>query len=45
MKVIAGGVAEQLQLLQQKHCNEAQGYYFSMPISAEEISVILKKKK
>ncbi|MGA4718399.1 EAL domain-containing protein [Fictibacillus nanhaiensis] len=45
LKVIAEGVEteEQLQFLQQKQCNEAQGYYFSRPISAEELAVILEE--
>ncbi|MQR94677.1 bifunctional diguanylate cyclase/phosphodiesterase [Fictibacillus phosphorivorans] len=46
LKVIAEGVEteEQLQFLQQKHCNEAQGYYFSRPISADELAVILQEQ-
>lgn len=46
LKVIAEGVEteEQLQFLQQKQCNEAQGYYFSRPISAEELVVILQER-
>ncbi|MBH0164181.1 EAL domain-containing protein [Fictibacillus sp. 7GRE50] len=46
LRVIAEGVEteEQLQFLQQKQCNEAQGYYFSRPISAEELAVILQER-
>jgi diguanylate cyclase len=45
LKVIAEGVEtkQQLQFLQQRHCNEAQGYYFSKPINAEEITNFMKK--
>jgi diguanylate cyclase len=46
LKVIAEGVEteEQLQFLQDKQCNGAQGYYFSRPISAEEMAAILQEK-
>ncbi|WP_144697566.1 bifunctional diguanylate cyclase/phosphodiesterase [Fictibacillus phosphorivorans] len=46
LKVIAEGVEteEQLQFLQQKQCNEAQGYYFSRPISAEDMAMILQEQ-
>jgi diguanylate cyclase (GGDEF)-like protein len=39
LKVTAEGVetAEQLAFLKKASCDEAQGYYFSKPISAEEI--------
>lgn len=38
MSVVAEGVekAGQVALLQQMRCNEAQGYYFSPPVSAEQ---------
>lgn len=29
--------SEQVQLLQQHHCDEVQGYYFSKPITAEQL--------
>ncbi|WP_078547458.1 sensor domain-containing protein [Litchfieldia alkalitelluris] len=39
LDVIAEGVEqiEQLQLLKEKQCNKAQGYYFSKPIPEEEV--------
>jgi diguanylate cyclase (GGDEF)-like protein/PAS domain S-box-containing protein len=42
LSVIAEGVetAEQLGLLKQHRCNEAQGYHFSKPVPAEEFSKI-----
>jgi diguanylate cyclase len=47
LKVIAEGVEteEQLQFLQDKHCNEAQGYFFSRPISASAMEAVLHGKK
>lgn len=46
LKVIAEGVEteEQLKFLQQKQCNEAQGYFFSRPISASAMEAILQGK-
>ncbi|KQX60830.1 hypothetical protein ASD40_31165 [Paenibacillus sp. Root444D2] len=45
LKVIAEGVEtqEQLHFLRQRQCNEAQGYFFSRPVSGEELSIFLKK--
>ncbi|MGE8203217.1 EAL domain-containing protein [Heyndrickxia sp. NPDC080065] len=39
LKVIAEGIesSEQLYYLQQRQCNEGQGYFFSRPIPAEEM--------
>ncbi|CAA6809771.1 MAG: diguanylate cyclase/phosphodiesterase (GGDEF & EAL domains) with PAS/PAC sensor(s) [uncultured Sulfurovum sp.] len=40
LKVIAEGVEtyEQLAFLEEQRCNEVQGYYFSRPVSASDIS-------
>ncbi len=47
LKVIAEGVEtrEQLDFLQSNRCGFAQGYFFSKPVSANEIEVMLKQKK
>lgn len=46
LNVIAEGVEteQQLRFLQERHCNEAQGYYFSRPISAEEMAELMKEQ-
>ncbi len=46
MKVIAEGVEtkEQLMFLQAHGCNYAQGYYFSKPVSANEIEILLNQQ-
>ncbi|CAM4031218.1 bifunctional diguanylate cyclase/phosphodiesterase [Paenibacillus alkaliterrae] len=46
LKVIAEGVEtqEQLRFLQESKCNEAQGYLFSRPVIAGEMSAILTKQ-
>lgn len=43
LKVIAEGVetVEQLAFLKQQGCDEIQGYYFSQPICAEELTKLL----
>lgn len=40
LRVVAEGVetAEQLAILRTKNCDEAQGFYFSKPVSAEELT-------
>nr|WP_240344025.1 EAL domain-containing protein [Paenibacillus sp. SYP-B3998] len=43
LKVIAEGVEteDQLRFLHQNHCNEVQGYWFSPPVSAQELEGML----
>ena len=47
LKVIAEGVetAEQLALLRENGCDEMQGYYFSRPLPAGEISRFLQERR
>lgn len=47
LQVVAEGVETQKQLdfLRSKHCEEIQGYFFSKPIIAEEIEIMLKKPR
>jgi EAL domain-containing protein (putative c-di-GMP-specific phosphodiesterase class I) len=44
LDVVVEGVetAEQLQLVRSWGCREVQGYYFSRPLPAEELSVLLR---
>ncbi len=46
LKVVAEGVEnkKQLSLLKQYHCDLAQGYFFSKPITAKEMGDLLKNK-
>ena len=45
LTVVAEGVEtkEQLDFLRKEHCDKAQGYFFSRPLPAEELEVIVKK--
>ena len=42
-RVVAEGIEtkQQLAFLQDQHCTEGQGYFFSRPVSAEEFTVML----
>lgn len=47
LKVIAEGVETegQLNYLRAHHCDEIQGYYFSRPVSAAEITLLFQQKR
>ncbi len=47
LRVLAEGVEtkEQLEFLRASHCNEAQGYYFSRPLTTEGITELLRSGK
>ena len=47
MRVVAEGVEslEQNRFLQQNGCDAMQGYYFSKPLSAEDLTRVLQKSK
>jgi EAL domain-containing protein (putative c-di-GMP-specific phosphodiesterase class I) len=44
LRVIAEGVEtlEELEFLRAHHCDEAQGYYYSRPVPAEEFARLLR---
>ncbi len=47
LKVIAEGVEtrEQLELLAANGCDEIQGYYFSVPTTAEECAKMMRENR
>ena len=44
LQVVAEGIEniEQLHFLQNQHCESGQGYYFSRPVPAEEMGILLE---
>ncbi len=46
LRVVAEGVesAEQLAFLKEHDCDEAQGFYFSQPVAAEQFADLLRKQ-
>ncbi|MDB5563085.1 MAG: hypothetical protein JWN11_2503 [Hyphomicrobiales bacterium] len=46
LRVVAEGVEEpqELQFLQDQQCDEAQGFYFSRPVSAEQFAILLERR-
>ena len=46
LQVVAEGVEtrEQLEFLRQRRCDQMQGYYFSKPLSAEDLLSLLKSR-
>jgi EAL domain-containing protein (putative c-di-GMP-specific phosphodiesterase class I) len=46
LRVIAEGVetVEELEFLRAHHCEEAQGYYFSRPVPAEQFAKLMKER-
>ena len=47
LQVIAEGVEhlEQLEMLRRQGCDEVQGYYFSVPLPADDFAVLLQQQK
>jgi diguanylate cyclase (GGDEF)-like protein/PAS domain S-box-containing protein len=47
LKVIAEGVehVEQLDMLRRQGCDEVQGYYFSVPLPADDFAALLRQQK
>ena len=47
LKVIAEGVetAAQLDYLRRQNCDEAQGYYFGRPVSAEKFADLMRENE
>jgi EAL domain-containing protein (putative c-di-GMP-specific phosphodiesterase class I) len=47
LRVVAEGVEtpEGLAFLQARQCEEAQGYYFSRPVPAEQFATLLKRQQ